>query len=76
MKNKIYVTVTTMQGTVLANKVAIEVKEDESILENCFSLARDIANECNLSHDKVLVKWYDHFNDVVPVMLPIAIPKP
>ena len=70
---QIYVTVTTMQDTVLANKVAREVKEDESILENCFSLAKDIANEYDLPHDKVLVKYYDHFDDIVPVMLPIGV---
>ena len=72
-KQQIYVTVTTMHGTVLANKVAREVKEDESIIENCFSLARDIANEYDLPHDKVMVKYYDQFDDVVPVMLPIGI---
>jgi predicted GNAT family N-acyltransferase len=69
----IYATVTTLQGTVLVNKVAREVKEDESIIENCLQLAKDIANEYDLSHEKVLVKYYDRFEDIVPVMLPIGV---
>lgn len=69
----IYATVTTLQGTVLANKVAREVKKGESIVENCLQLSKDIANEYDLSHEKVLVKYYDRFEDIVPVMLPIGV---